>query len=135
MCGLRGTESEKTSDLPEPGATARSESCFVALNLSVALKIPLLFATTYATVRRGLAVAKLDRDALLVARRVQAPDAHRRAVQVRDERELEGRQHRLGPRARERRRMEVQAALVRAAARLILEVDHVTSETPERQTW
>ena len=52
MCGSCGTVSEKASDLPEPGATARSQSCFVALSLSVALKIPLRLATTYATVRQ-----------------------------------------------------------------------------------
>jgi hypothetical protein len=52
MCGANGTVREKASDLPEPSATARSESCFVALNLDVARKIPPPFATTYATVRQ-----------------------------------------------------------------------------------
>ena len=46
MCGACGTVSEKASDLPEPGATARSQSFFDAFSFSVARKMPLLFATT-----------------------------------------------------------------------------------------
>jgi hypothetical protein len=38
--------SEKASELPEPGATARIQSCFVALRFSFASKIPVAFATT-----------------------------------------------------------------------------------------
>ena len=68
-------------------------------------------------------IAALDPDAFLVARRVASPDTHRRPVPVGDEREPEGREHRLRPRAGERRRAEVQSALVRPPAGLILQIE------------
>src|SRR5262249_19533931 len=50
MCGARGRVSEKARDFPEPGATARSQSFFVAFSFIFARKMPLLLAATYPTV-------------------------------------------------------------------------------------
>ena len=70
----------------------------------------------------ALPVPELNRDGLLVARRIPAPHAHGLLLaEVGDEGEAEGGQARLGPRVRERGRMEVEAALVRARARVVLE--------------
>ncbi len=52
MWGSRGRVSEKASDFPEPGATARSQSFFVAFSFIVARKMPLLLATMLPTVRQ-----------------------------------------------------------------------------------
>ena len=49
MFGACGTVSEKASDLPEPGATARSRSRLVAFSLTFARKIPFLLEATDAT--------------------------------------------------------------------------------------
>src|SRR5919206_509089 len=52
MCGAYGTVREKPSDVPDPGALARSQSLLVAFNLSFAWKMPYLLAPTLATVRQ-----------------------------------------------------------------------------------
>src|SRR3954453_7134016 len=52
MCGACGTVSENGSDVPEPGAIARSQSVFLAWARTFARKIPWLFAPMYATVRQ-----------------------------------------------------------------------------------
>jgi len=77
MCGACGTVSEKASELPEPGATARSQSFFDAFSLASPGRSRRRWRRTCATAAScRSSVAKLDRDAFLVARRVAAPDAH-----------------------------------------------------------
>ncbi len=126
MCGSCGTVSEKGSDFPEPGATARSQSVFVALSPQ---RRPEDAVAVGADVgdrppASALAVAKLDRDAHLVARRVATPDADGRTVRGRP-RTGTGRpcSTGFGRAFSSDARMEVETALVRARARPILQVE------------
>ncbi len=69
----------------------------------------------------ALAVAALDRDEPLVARRVAPPDADGAPVAIGDEGEAERRQRRLRPGRRDRLAAEVEARLVGGLARRVLD--------------